>query len=73
MVPWVKTDDLEGGIYLPQDGLTDPTNTAMSLARGVKNRGIVQPPVGIPTGVNQFKLLLLFTMNHFYFVKIMKF
>ena len=40
LVPWLRTDDLEGGIYLPQDGVTDPTNTAMSLARGAKNRGI---------------------------------
>ncbi|XP_071785227.1 pyruvate dehydrogenase phosphatase regulatory subunit, mitochondrial-like [Asterias amurensis] len=40
LVPWLRTDDLEGGIYLPQDGVTDPTNTAMSLARGAKNRGV---------------------------------
>ena len=38
-VPWIRTDDLEGAMYLPEDGMTDPTNTAMSLARGAKNRG----------------------------------
>ena len=41
-VPWIKTDDLEGGLYLPSDGVTDPTNTALSLAKGAKNRGIHQ-------------------------------
>ncbi|XP_022104313.1 pyruvate dehydrogenase phosphatase regulatory subunit, mitochondrial-like isoform X2 [Acanthaster planci] len=40
IVPWVKTDDLEGAMYLPGDGMTDPTNTALSLARGAKNRGV---------------------------------
>ena len=38
-MPWIRTDDLEGGLYVPEDGVTDPTNTALSLARGAKDRG----------------------------------
>ncbi|XP_071806737.1 pyruvate dehydrogenase phosphatase regulatory subunit, mitochondrial-like isoform X2 [Asterias amurensis] len=40
LVPWIRTDDLEGGLYVPEDGVTDPTNTALSLARGAKDRGV---------------------------------
>ncbi|XP_038070075.1 pyruvate dehydrogenase phosphatase regulatory subunit, mitochondrial-like isoform X2 [Patiria miniata] len=40
IVPWVRTDDLEGAIHILDDGVTDPTDTALSLARGAKNRGV---------------------------------
>ncbi|XP_038069939.1 pyruvate dehydrogenase phosphatase regulatory subunit, mitochondrial-like [Patiria miniata] len=40
IVPWVRTDDLEGAMFLPDDAVTDPTNTALSLAKGAKNRGV---------------------------------
>ena len=37
--PLVKTDDLVGGVFLPKDGQTNPTDTAQALARGARNRG----------------------------------
>ncbi|XP_022104330.1 LOW QUALITY PROTEIN: pyruvate dehydrogenase phosphatase regulatory subunit, mitochondrial-like [Acanthaster planci] len=40
IVPWVRTDDLVGALHVHGDGITDPTNTALSLARGAKNRGV---------------------------------
>ena len=37
--PLVETDDLVGGVFLPKDGQTNPTDTAQALARGARNRG----------------------------------
>ena len=35
----IRTDDLEGGLWLPMDGSGSPTDLAMSLLKGARNRG----------------------------------
>ncbi|XP_072013486.1 pyruvate dehydrogenase phosphatase regulatory subunit, mitochondrial-like [Amphiura filiformis] len=40
VVPWISVDDVLGGIYSPRDGVTEPTNTVMALARGATNKGL---------------------------------
>ena len=39
LIPWVRVDDVEGGMFIPGDGLTDATNTAMALAKGAVANG----------------------------------
>ena len=38
-VPILRTDDLEGGVWIPGDGKANPADLAQSLARGARNRG----------------------------------
>ncbi|MDE0674496.1 MAG: FAD-dependent oxidoreductase [bacterium] len=38
--PLVRTDDLVGAAWIPQDGQTSPVDTTMSLAKGAKDRGV---------------------------------
>ena len=38
--PFVKTDDVVSGVYLPKDGQGDPANIAMALAKGARIRGV---------------------------------
>ena len=38
--PIMRTDDLQGGIWLPGDGKANPADLCMSLAKGARNRGV---------------------------------
>ena len=38
--PLVRTDDLVGAAWIPQDGQTSPVDTTMALAKGAKDRGV---------------------------------
>jgi 4-methylaminobutanoate oxidase (formaldehyde-forming) len=38
--PLMRTDDLQGGIWLPGDGKANPADLCMSLAKGARNRGV---------------------------------
>lgn len=38
--PLLRTDDLEGGLWIPGDGKANPTDLTMSLAKGARNRGV---------------------------------
>ena len=35
----MTTADLVGGVYLPQDGQTNPVDTTQALAKGARTRG----------------------------------
>ena len=37
--PILRTDDLQGAIWLPKDGTANPTDVTQSLARGARQRG----------------------------------
>ena len=39
-VPLMRTDDLVGGIWLPGDGVANPTDVTQSLAKGARQLGI---------------------------------
>ena len=39
--PHLHTDDLQGAVYLPNDGQADPANVALALAKGARQRGAV--------------------------------
>ena len=39
-IPVMRTDDLQGAIWLPGDGKANPTDLTMSLARGARQRGV---------------------------------
>ena len=41
MVPLANVDDLVGGVHLPGDGITNPIDTTMALAKGARSRGVV--------------------------------
>ena len=38
--PIMRTDDLQGAIWLPGDGKVNPADLCMSLAKGARNRGV---------------------------------
>lgn len=38
--PRLRTDDLQGGIWIPGDGKANPADLTMSLAKGARNRGV---------------------------------
>ena len=38
--PLMRTDDLQGGIWLPGDGKANPADLCMSLAKGARTRGV---------------------------------
>ena len=40
MVPLARVDDLVGGVWLPNDGQTNPIDTTQALAKGARNRGV---------------------------------
>ena len=40
LYPLLRTDDLQGGLWIPGDGKVDPTDLTMSLAKGARNRGV---------------------------------
>ena len=39
-VPHVKTDDILGGFFTPDEGRANPVDVAMSMAKGAKMRGV---------------------------------
>ena len=49
--PIMRTDDLQGGIWLPGDGKANPTDLCMSLAKGARNRGVTMQEGVEVTGV----------------------
>jgi len=38
--PLLRTDDLQGAIWIPGDGKANPTDLTMSLAKGARQRGV---------------------------------
>ncbi|HKB53332.1 MAG TPA: FAD-dependent oxidoreductase, partial [Ramlibacter sp.] len=38
--PLMRTDDLQGALWLPGDGKVNPADLCMSLAKGARNRGV---------------------------------
>jgi len=38
--PVMRTDDLQGALWLPGDGKVNPADLCMSLAKGARNRGV---------------------------------
>jgi 4-methylaminobutanoate oxidase (formaldehyde-forming) len=39
-MPLMRTDDLQGALWFPGDGKTNPADLAMSLAKGARNGGV---------------------------------
>ena len=39
-VPLARVDDLEGAVWLPNDGQTNPIDTTVALAEGARQRGV---------------------------------
>ncbi len=40
LYPVMRTDDLQGAIWIPGDGKANPADLAMSLAKGARNNGV---------------------------------
>ena len=40
LYPLLRTDDLEGGLWIPGDGKANPADLTMSLAKGARKRGV---------------------------------
>jgi 4-methylaminobutanoate oxidase (formaldehyde-forming) len=40
LYPVMRTDDLQGAIWIPGDGKANPADLCMSLAKGARNRGV---------------------------------
>jgi len=40
LYPLLRTDDLQGGLWIPGDGKANPADLTMSLAKGARNRGV---------------------------------
>ncbi len=40
LYPILRTDDLQGAIWIPGDGKANPADLTMSLAKGARNRGV---------------------------------
>jgi 4-methylaminobutanoate oxidase (formaldehyde-forming) len=40
LFPLMRTDDLQGAIWIPGDGKANPTDLTMALAKGARNRGV---------------------------------
>ena len=38
--PYVKTDDLQGGLWIPIDGVADPQPICQSLVKLAKDQGV---------------------------------
>lgn len=49
--PIMRTDDLQGAIWLPGDGKANPADLCMSLAKGARNRGVMMAEGIEVTGV----------------------
>jgi 4-methylaminobutanoate oxidase (formaldehyde-forming) len=51
LYPVMRTDDLQGAIWLPGDGKANPADLCMSLARGARQRGVAMHEDTEVTGV----------------------
>ncbi|CAN5351238.1 FAD-dependent oxidoreductase [soil metagenome] len=40
LYPLLRTDDLQGALWIPGDGKANPADLTMSLAKGARNRGV---------------------------------
>ncbi|MDH5539471.1 MAG: FAD-binding oxidoreductase, partial [Rhizobacter sp.] len=40
LCPLLRTDDLQGGVWIPGDGKANPADLTMSLAKGARNAGV---------------------------------
>src|SRR5512139_2182019 len=40
LYPLMRTDDLEGAVWLPGDGKANPADLTLALAKGARNRGV---------------------------------
>ena len=40
LYPLLRTDDLQGALWMPGDGKANPADLCMSLAKGARNRGV---------------------------------
>lgn len=40
LYPLMRTDDLQGAVWIPGDGKANPADLTMSLAKGARNRGV---------------------------------
>src|SRR6187399_2984022 len=40
LYPLLRTEDLQGGLWIPGDGKANPADLTMSLAKGARNRGV---------------------------------
>jgi heterotetrameric sarcosine oxidase gamma subunit len=40
LFPLLRTDDLQGGLWIPGDGKANPADLTMSLAKGARQRGV---------------------------------
>jgi 4-methylaminobutanoate oxidase (formaldehyde-forming) len=40
LFPLLRTDDLQGGLWIPGDGKVNPADLTMSLAKGARKRGV---------------------------------
>jgi heterotetrameric sarcosine oxidase gamma subunit len=40
LYPLLRTDDLQGGLWIPGDGKANPADLTMSLAKGARNAGV---------------------------------
>ena len=52
LYPVMRTDDLQGAIWIPGDGKANPADLCMSLAKGARNRGVRMVEHVEVTGVN---------------------
>jgi glycine cleavage system aminomethyltransferase T/glycine/D-amino acid oxidase-like deaminating enzyme len=55
LYPVLRTDDLQGALWLPGDGRADPTDLTAALARGARDRGVVIKERTRVTGITQAK------------------
>ncbi len=39
--PYLSVEDVRAGVYLPKDGQGDPSNIALALAKGARQRGVM--------------------------------
>jgi len=51
LYPVMRTDDLQGAIWIPGDGKANPADLCMSLAKGARNRGVTMVEGVEVTGV----------------------
>jgi len=51
--PGLRTDDLQGGIWIPGDGKANPADLTMSLAKGARQRGVRIVEGAQVTGIEQ--------------------
>ncbi len=55
LYPILKTDDLQGALWLPGDGRANPTDLTAALARGARDKGVTIKEHTRVTGITQAK------------------